>query len=251
MDDLAEAVRFRIASAGLEPADLRDLGRATLHRPEEIRPVLGNLAEAGRIVAVGERWLDAEEFARGRARLRDLLDRCHRKEPLRPAFGRAFVREQLGVSDPVLAALIDAEPGVEPFSAGRLRRAGFEPELTGEQAAARERIEALVREARFATPRESEIPGLAGCGETEAEKILDLLRDGGVLLRLSGGVLLHAEAADEAKEKVAEWIRANGPLNPADLKELFGMSRKYSIPLLEWLDETRFTIRTGQGRLLA
>jgi selenocysteine-specific elongation factor len=80
---------------------------------------------------------------------------------------------------------------------------------------------------------------------------VDLLRDRGALVRLAGGVVFCREAMEEVKRGVAEHIRSRGPLSPSDLKTMFGMSRKYSIPLLEWMDETRFTVRRGDDRVLA
>ena len=78
---------------------------------------------------------------------------------------------------------------------------------------------------------------------------LILIHDGAIV-RIGAGVILSAENTAEAKEKIADWIGKNGPLAPADLKTLLGMSRKYSIPLLEWLDATRFTVRKGDRREL-
>ena len=203
------------------------------------------------MASVGERLIAARELERGRKALSSLLGRFHDKEPLRKAAGRAWAREQLGVTDAVLDALLEGDPEVEVVHGGRLKLASFSPGLTGAQQGRLERIEALVKEAEFATPRVSELPDLLGCGDDEAGKLVDLLVEDGAVVRIGGGVLLHRESVARAKEEIASFIGENGPIGPADVKALLGMSRKYSIPLFEWLDETRFTIRKGDRRILA
>ena len=251
LDDLVQAVSFVIRASGLTPVSRPELMRELARRPDEIEPAVDELVGAGRVQAAGERLIASEGLERGRDALRTLLERFHAREPLRKAAGRAWAREQLGVTDPVLDVLLAGDPAVEVVRGGRLKLAAFSPAHSDVQRERLERIERIVKEGEFATPRVSELPDLVGAGPDEAEKLVDLLVEDGAIVRLGGGVLLHREAADRAKEEIASWIGDNGPLGPADVKSILGMSRKYSIPLLEWLDETRFTIREGDRRILA
>jgi selenocysteine-specific elongation factor len=251
LDDLRTAVLFHTRAAGLERSSLRDLAIETLRRPEEIQPVIDALVAEGRIVRSGEQFIHAEELDRGRRKLRELLERFHQKEPLRPAAGRAWAREQLKLSDAVLDAVLEGESGVETVPGGRLRLAGYEPSLSVGQRERADRLEAVMLADRFTPPREPELPDLIGAFPEEAGRLVDLLIEEGRLVRIGSGVVLHAEALLEARRVVAEHIRKTGVLAPADLKQLLGMSRKYSIPLLEWFDAARFTVRKGDNRILA
>jgi len=251
LDDLRAAVLFRTRAAGLRRTSVTDLAIETLRRPEEIKPVLAALVQDGLLFATGERYLHSEELAYGRRKLLELLQRFHRKEPLRPAAGRAWAREQLKLSDPVLDAVLDGEAGVEAVSGGRLRISGYEPVLSAGQRDRVERLEKLLLEDRYTPPRESELPELIGAFPEEAGRLVDILIENGKLIRIGSGVVLHTEAVAEARGVVASHIRSTGALAPSDLKQLLGMSRKYSIPLLEWLDAARFTVRKGDSRILA
>ena len=252
-ESLAEpeaTVLFQLAEGGLVPTFRRDLVRLVMRRMDEIRPILERLEGDGRIVAIGEKLLDGEAVVRGRAKLREHLDRFHRKEPLKPAAPRPGIRDSLGVDDAVLDLLVSGDPDVEPVEGGRLRRAGYSPALSGEQAARLGKLEEILSEARFATPREDELPTMVGATRDETARLLDILFDDGRAVRLAVGIVLSGDALAEARETIATFIRENGPMGPGDLKSTLGMSRKYSIPLFEWLDSARFTMRQGDRRIL-
>jgi selenocysteine-specific elongation factor len=84
----------------------------------------------------------------------------------------------------------------------------------------------------------------------EVEQLLQLLEEQGRIVRFRDGVVLLAASVEEAKRRIAEHVAKAGSLAPADLKELVGATRKYSIPLLEHLDATGFTKRQGDRRVL-
>jgi len=251
LDDLRAAVLFHTRTSGLRRTSMKGLAIETLRRPEEIQPVLAELVEEGLLVPCGESFLNSEEIVYGRRKLKELLEKFHRTEPLRPAAGRAWARERLKLTDAVLAAILDHETGVETVSGGRLRIAGYQPALSAGQREKLQRLEAVLLEERYTPPREAELPDLIGALVEETGKLVDLLIEEGKLVRIGGGVVLHAEAVAEARRAVAEHIQKAGALAPSDLKQLLGMSRKYSIPLLEWLDAARFTVRKGDTRILA
>ena len=250
LGDAAAAVRSAIGARGLDAPTFGELAKELVRRREEIEEAVGSLVAGGEASVLGERVLAATQVAEGRRRIREALVRFHRTEPLRPAAQRAPLREKLGVSDAVLSFLISVEPEVESVEGGRLRLRSFAPALGEEQAARLAKIETILREARFATPRDVELPALVGGEPAEISRLLDLLRDRGEVVLLPGGVLFHRDSLAEARRAIGDFIGAHGRLMPADLKALFGMSRKYSIPLLEYLDQQRFTIRRGDERVM-
>ena len=65
-------------------------------------------------------------------------------------------------------------------------------------------------------------------------------------------LLFHAAALDRLKEEVKALKGQGGPakVDVAGFKERYGISRKYAIPLLEWLDRERVTRRVGDARVI-
>ena len=61
---------------------------------------------------------------------------------------------------------------------------------------------------------------------------------------------LHSSSGSDLREKVKDFITKNQSLAPTDMKTLFGVSRKYAIPYLEYLDRIHFTVRVDNVRKL-
>jgi selenocysteine-specific elongation factor len=69
-------------------------------------------------------------------------------------------------------------------------------------------------------------------------------------VRIREGLYFHAEALQEAVGRVVAFLQARQAITPQEIKDLLGISRKYAIPLLEWLDSQRLTVRLGDKRVL-
>jgi len=84
----------------------------------------------------------------------------------------------------------------------------------------------------------------------EAQAVLQLLVDEGRLIKLKDGLFYSAEALETIRSLVRKHFQENSELSPTDFKELTGLSRKFSIPLLEQLDKEKLTMRVGDVRKL-
>ena len=74
--------------------------------------------------------------------------------------------------------------------------------------------------------------------------------ESGTLVRLSDDVVYLSETYEEMKARVVAQIRETGSLTIAQVRDLFGASRKYALALMEYLDEQRVTRRRGDTRVL-
>jgi selenocysteine-specific elongation factor len=81
-----------------------------------------------------------------------------------------------------------------------------------------------------------------------AQKIVTLLLREKILVKLSDDLVFHREALADLRRRVAEYKTKSPKMDVAAFKELAGVSRKYAIPLLEWLDRERVTRRVGDER---
>ena len=83
-----------------------------------------------------------------------------------------------------------------------------------------------------------------------AEKLLRILLKENVLHKVTEDLIFHQSALRELREILARRKAQNNRLEVADFKELTGLSRKYAIPLLEYLDRERVTRREGDERII-
>ncbi len=82
------------------------------------------------------------------------------------------------------------------------------------------------------------------------KNMLNLLEKDGKLVRIKEEVYFSAEIIKEIKTKIVEFINENQGLTPSQFASITGASRKYNIPLLEYFDRERFTMRVGDQRVL-
>ena len=80
--------------------------------------------------------------------------------------------------------------------------------------------------------------------------LLNLLVKQRRVVKVRDGVVFAASAYDEMVRKVADYIKEHGKVTLAEVRDLFGTSRKYAQALLEYLDEKKITRRTGDERVL-
>ncbi len=193
--------------------------------------------------------------ALGRGLLQRLGDH-HRAEPLSEGMPREEVRERgfakagEDVFDAVLAGLRQAGKVV---GRERLALASHRVALTPEEERAREQIERAFRSAGLKPPDPREVAQAHGIGPPVMDRIIKLLVRQKVLARLDT-VFFHQESLDALKRDVAS-LKASAPdggarIDVAMFKDRYGVSRKYAIPLLEYLDRERLTRRVGDVRVL-
>jgi len=85
---------------------------------------------------------------------------------------------------------------------------------------------------------------------TGSKEIIDFLIQEGEIVKLSDGILLESKNYDIMKNKLIDFLKINGSISIAQVRELLGLSRKYIIPLLNKLDEEKITQRKENVRIL-
>ena len=102
----------------------------------------------------------------------------------------------------------------------------------------------------LAVPSATEVLGKLGLDRTRAQKILQILLRERVLLRVTDDLIFHHTALVNLKALLAAQKSKSDRLSVPLFKELTGISRKYAIPLLEFLDRERITRRAGDDRVI-
>jgi selenocysteine-specific elongation factor len=233
------------AMAFVEEARAAGIDQAALARRAGAPP-------SGAIVTVGTRVFSAAVVADLEARLLAAVEAYHRAQPLAEGMPREEARERLfGIAPPALFdAVVQRLAGAGKL-AGRDRLAlpGRGVSLSDEETRAQAAIEQAFRRARLAPPDLVAAAASTGITGAVADRVAKLLLRQKTLVRVDT-ILFHAEALDGLKREVAGMKAARATLDVAAFKERFGVSRKFAIPLLEWLDRERVTRRVGDARMI-
>jgi len=248
---IVEAHIQRVGGRGIRTTELR---ARTPFGPEALRAHLQALLAQERVLLVDREWyVHVAAAEKLRAEAAAALAAFHAREPLKPGMSKEELRTRLGgLDDRVFLALLErfAAAGVLVIDKDKVRGADHAVRLTPAQQAASDRIEAEFREAGVAPPTLEEAfakVGLAGCS---AQAMAQLLVESRRLVRIREGLYFHAEPLQGAVDRVVAFLRENQAITPQQIKDLLGISRKYAIPLLEWLDTQRLTLRVGDKRVL-
>ncbi len=194
-------------------------------------------------------FVDRAWFQSTRERLVKEIRLFHVKHPLLGGASRQEVRKW-GVQDApgflVDALLADAKDVVIEGDIVRLR--GHKVVLKEEEEQARTAIEQAFEAAGLATPPVSEVLAKSGVEQARARRLLGILLENRRLVRVSDELVFHQSAIERLRGMLAERRRTR--FNVTAFKEWTGVSRKYAIPLLEFLDREHVTRREGDERLV-
>jgi selenocysteine-specific elongation factor len=188
------------------------------------------------------------------AAIRRYVESFHRENPLLPGVPKQDVRGRSGNPSAELyqAALDDlVKSGAVTVSGDLVHRAGREIALTPEEARAKEMIETEFARAGLAVPSFEAVLEKLPVESKRAAKILQILLREKVLLKLADDLVFHRDALASVKQLVARYKAQKGVRLPVPVfKELAGVTRKYAIPLLEYLDREQVTRRAGDERVI-
>jgi selenocysteine-specific elongation factor len=131
-----------------------------------------------------------------------------------------------------------------------VRVAGHQPRFTPEQARVAEAFESALLETPASPPGYEEVVQSRRLPAGPSREVWDALIDAGTIVRVAEGVFFHRRALDRVKEQVRAHLAAREKMTASEFRDLIGSSRKYAVPLLEWLDQARVTRRVGDERIL-
>ena len=214
------------------------------------------IQEEGRAISVERSLVATSTLAALTDAVVESLAESHRAQPLAGGLPREHVRDRLfahaaaGLFDRVIADLVTLGRVV---ASDRLALASHRVEVVGQEKTARDGIERLYREAGLKPPDIKEAAATLELRLDLAESMAALLVRQRVLVRIEA-ILFHEQALARLKAEVSALKRigpgAQATLDVAMFKTRHGISRKYAIPLLEYLDRERITRRVGAGRVV-
>jgi selenocysteine-specific elongation factor len=188
-------------------------------------------------------------------RLVAAVEAHHAREPLAAGMGKEALRGVLpAVADARLFARLLTrlgEAGALVTEGDLVRRATHRPAPAGGAGgAAKAKVAAALLQGGLTPPWLSELPAVAGVPPAEAAAVLKLLLAEGAAVRVSAELWFDAVAVAGLRERLVTWLRTHGTITTGEFKELVGATRKHVIPLAEYFDRERVTLRVGERRQL-
>ena len=182
------------------------------------------------------------------------LDAFHRANPLKTALSREALRRQVfgrvpeGALDHVIGEL--AAEGMLRVSSEAVSLARHEVRLSPEEERARRELLEAARSAGLEGIDPRRVAEAASADPRLVERVARVLQDDGRLRRVGDSVLVDRDHLETLKADVRRRWPPGSRLDVTAFKDMTGLSRKFVIPLLEFLDREKVTRRAGSDRLV-
>ncbi|MBI4722532.1 MAG: selenocysteine-specific translation elongation factor [Candidatus Stahlbacteria bacterium] len=266
-EDIAEILLSELENENIRSEELR----ATLITPEnEFETILNNLIKQGKVKRVAKYLTSTENIAKIETSIVNELSALHQQFPLKSSFPKDKVLKKINLDTEMFNLIVREFDNLETVG-DNIRVARQKPILTPEQVEKIKRIEEAFKisieppipnqksqipnpKSQPPTPKPqspNSNPALVGRDIKMETELINLLIEEGKLIRIKGDFIVHQEKMEQIKQEIKKHIEKHKEMSIAELKEILDTTRKYTIPLAEYLDQIKFTKRVGDKRVLS
>jgi len=245
---------YKAGPAGLSFAEM--LMRSNLS-PSKLKPVVGSLTSGGRILLYDperQRYIHSGVAADLKRFVAEFLEEFHRQNPLQPGAVKEELKSKLPpqvdlrLFNYLLSALISEKKIVAEKET--LRLASHKISLKEEERELHRKMTALYRRGGLQPPTVKEVAAELQVSENELRPVLQLLTKEGALIKVKEDLYFSRAALEDLEQRTLAFLQQNKELTPVQFKEISQVSRKFAIPLLEYFDGKKLTMRVGDKRIL-
>jgi selenocysteine-specific elongation factor len=176
----------------------------------------------------------------------------HDANPLVAGMSKEELRDRVSLGPDIFSAVLTRAATEKKLEgAGELvHLPGRGVSMKDEESESKKIIEQAFRSAGLKVPSLKDVLAGLKVDKARAQKIVTLLLRDKVLFKISEELVFHQSALADLRQKITALKSTTPKIDVARFKELTGVSRKYAIPLLEYLDRERVTRRVGDERVI-
>jgi len=249
---LKERITAYVTKAGINPLSTRDIARQFSLHAGQIEKWLKETSAAVQPVhtETGCLWIGKKAFDSFTVHVTDVLDEYHRNNPAKPGMNRLELVKAAGadvhaaVWKSVIDSLADARRII--ITKDKIKCAGFTP-AAGQL---KNRLLDYIRSRGVQAPTFDEAADELGAGEPAIRSVVDVLVDEGSAAVVEKKFIYPNTEIERVKAVFAELAREKKSVTLGEFRTALHTSRKYALPLLDYFDETGFTARVGDARVL-
>ncbi len=200
------------------------------------------------------RFLHADALNEIQQAVLAILADYHRLYPLKTGMAKEELAAQLPhpvevkLYNFVLRLLADQQQLVMEME--WVRQHSHKVDLTGDEKIIRGKIEQTYRESGLQPPFFKDVAGSLPGSPRQHQDVLEWTLSQGILIKVKEDLYFHSTVMEELQQRLVAYLKEHGEISTPEFKEMTQASRKYTIPLLEYFDVQRFTIRIGDVRRL-
>lgn len=247
-----EQIALFIEMAGVKGVSLAEIAARTGFIDTLLNKELSNLVKLGRIIRSDSQqinFLAKVAYEEAKIALLRLIKDFHKREPLQVGINREEVREKLGLTQEIFKLVLEHLSAEKLVVSEKdlLRLALHQISLSIEDEQVKSQMETKFKEVGFQAHTYDEVMKEFRLDANKLRKIYQLLVNEKKLVKITDFVF-HTQAVTEIVTRIKGQKVKNNKLDIATFKDLTGLSRKYAIPILEYLDTQKITRRIGNDR---
>ncbi len=256
--DQEELFLLHLRESGYKGLTMEELAVKTGIFGNRLQKLVKGPISASRIMVVDsdrKLMVSRERFDALAAAITDALGHYHLQNPLKTGIAKEELRSKLigGQENKIFQAVLGnlLKKGVVVAEDSLVRMADHKVVLQADEQEVQAEILALYEKAGLATPTYKEV--LARFADLSPdfvkEMLLVLIKDG-KLVKINEDLYFYKGHLDKLQGDLTAFIKAEGDIDAPRFKGLTGLTRKFSIPLLEYFDKEKVTLRVGDTRIL-
>jgi len=184
----------------------------------------------------------------------EYLGSYHSDHPLKAGMSKGELKSKFPqLSDPKVFNLIINQmikSGQITQEENTVRLSDHRVSLGADQADIRKKILDIYQKGGLQPPYFREVPGMLDADSNHTKDVLMLLVEEGHIIKTKDDLYFHVTAITELKSRLVDFLKSNEEITTPQFKEMTGASRKYVIPLIEYFDACKVTLRIGDSRKL-
>jgi selenocysteine-specific elongation factor len=210
------------------------------------------LAAAAGLVYFNQMLIAPVAYAEAKADVLEAVGKFHDANPLVSGMSKEELRDRVNLGPEVFYSVLEklAEEKKLEIAGELVHLPGRGVVMKDEEAESKKIIEQAFASAGLKVPSLKEVLAGLEVDKIRAQKIVTLLLRDKVLIKISDELVFHQSALTDLRRKIAALKTTTPKIDVARFKDMTGVSRKYAIPLLEYLDRERVTRRVGDERVI-
>jgi len=215
-----------------------------------LREALGNIIAKGKGLIIEGRFFTKEDLEGAKGAIVEALRAFHRQNPIKIGASPEEIRGKGGPwpSELFERALEELIAEGEVQAEGELIR--LKDHRVSIPEGELEELEKVFFDAGLTPPTPREIADRKGLDISKVKDLLALLVRKGKIVKVKEDLYFHKGVLEEFKEKLVQYLKEKGKVSIQDFKALAGTSRKFAVPLAEYFDQIKVTLRIGDERIL-
>ncbi len=237
---------------GMTRKELLGLSGLSAKRLDKVLDTLKTSRSVIRFDPSEDRMVHKDLFQMVSNRIVERLKAFHGQHPLKEGMSKQEIRSTVPGGDKLFKKVLNSlrERDEIVVEGDLVRASSHQVQLRDEEKGLKDHLSRLIVDGGKAPPVLKEILEKTGSEIKHVRNLLTILEKEGKVVRVKEDMYFSAGFIAEIKKKMVEFINREGGLTPSRFSEITGSSRKYNIPLLEYFDRERFTMRVGDQRVL-